>query len=300
MLASLIVCLALRMRLSRARIQEFLSDWLGVELSRGTLDRCVQLSSGWLTPAARTPLNGPIGPGRSFEWLELPLDGVKAIKNTHKATVNDVMLGVVAGGVRHYLITEGGMTDDELESADFRVMAPVSVRTRDERGTLGNKVAMWLIALPIGEPDPAKRLGAVAAVTKELKETDHALGASTIVSVSTGAPAALVSLGARLASRARPFNMTVTNVPGPQFPLYLAGSPMTATYPLVPLWESHGVGIAMFSLMGKVNIGLNTDRDLIADPSLIANALQVSFDELSDAAPLAKPKVKKAPPMGTP
>lgn len=257
------------------------------------------LSSGWLTPAARTALNGPIGPGRSFEWLELPLDGVKAIKNTHKATVNDVMLGVVAGGVRHYLITEGGMTDEELEAADFRVMAPVSVRTRDERGTLGNKVAMWLIALPIGEPDPAKRLASVAAVTKELKETDHALGASTIVSVSTGAPAALVSLGARLASRARPFNMTVTNVPGPQFPLYLAGSPMTATYPLVPLWESHGVGIAMFSLLGKVNIGLNTDRDLIADPGLIAKSLRFSFDELAETQPPAKPKTKKAPPMGT-
>jgi hypothetical protein len=178
-------------------------------------------------------------------------------------------------------------------------MAPVSVRTRDERGTLGNKVAMWLISLPIGEPDPAKRLAAVAAVTKELKETDQALGASTIVSVSTGAPAALVSLGARLASRARPFNMTVTNVPGPQFPLYLAGSPMTATFPLVPLWESHGVGIAMFSLLGKVNIGLNTDRDLIADPGLIAKALKVSFDELAETPAPQQRKAKKVPPMGT-
>ena len=260
------------------------------------------LNSGWLTPTARTPLNGPIGPGRSFEWLELPLDGVKSIKNTHGATVNDVMLAVVAGGVRHYLMTEGGMSQEDVASTEFRVMAPVSVRTRDERGTMGNKVAMWLISLPIGEPDPEKRLADVAAVTKELKETDHALGASTIVSVSTGAPAALVSLGARLASRARPFNMTVTNVPGPQFPLYLAGSPMTATYPLVPLWQSHGVGIAMFSLMGKVNIGLNTDRDLIADPSLIADALQFSFDELGEAPPLAEkkaPKAKNAPPMGT-
>ncbi len=258
------------------------------------------LNSGWLTPVAHTALNGPIGPGRSFEWLELPLEGVKAIKNTHRATVNDVMLAVVAGGVRNYLLGEGGMTEDELATAEFRVMAPVSVRTRDERGTLGNKVAMWLISLPIGEPDPAKRLAMVAAVTKELKKTDHALGASTLVAVSTGAPAALVSLGARLASRARPFNMTVTNVPGPQFPLYLAGSPMTGTFPLVPLWESHGVGIAMFSLLGKVDIGLNVDRDLIEDPSLIADALQASFEELSTAPPLEKPKPKKAPPMGTP
>ena len=257
------------------------------------------LGSGWLTPAARTPLNGPIGPGRSFDWLQIPLDGVKAIKNAHGASVNDVMLAVVAGGVRRYLLEDGAMSEEDLAEADFRVMAPVSVRTRDERGTLGNKVAMWLISLPIAEPDPVARLAGVASVTKELKETDHALGASTIVSVSTGAPAALVSLGARLASRARPFNMTVTNVPGPQFPLYLAGSPMTATYPLVPLWESHGVGVAMFSLMGSVNIGLNTDRDVISDPSRVAAVLLASYEELSRAAPKPRAKPRKAPPMGT-
>ena len=114
----------------------------------------------------------------------------------------------------------------------FRIMAPVSVRTEDEKGTLGNRVAMWLMALPIAEEDPAKRIQAVAIETRNLKETDQALGASTLVQVSTGAPATVVSLAARLASRVRPFNMTVTNVPGPQFPMYLAGSQMLATYPM--------------------------------------------------------------------
>jgi diacylglycerol O-acyltransferase len=94
--------------------------------------------------------------------------------------------------------------------------------------------------------------------------------------------------------------MTVTNVPGPQFPLYLAGSPMTATYPLVPLWESHGVGVAMFSLMGNVNIGLNTDRDVISDPARVAQSLSDSYEELSKAAPKPKTRPRKAPPMGTP
>lgn len=264
------------------------------------------LNSGWLTPTGRTALNGPIGPGRSFEWLDLPLAEVKRIKSDHKATVNDVMLAVVSGGVRSYLIEDGGMSEEELAETEFRIMAPVSVRTRSEQGTMGNKVAMWLLTLPIAEPDPAKRLVAVATATKELKETEQALGASTIVSLSTGAPAALVSLAARLASRARPFNMTVTNVPGPQFPLYMAGSPMIATYPLVPLWQSHGVGIAMFSLLGRIFIGLNTDRDLIADPASIAKALTSAFDELAESKPLAAEataktatKTKKSPPMGT-
>ena len=260
------------------------------------------LSSGWLTPTGKTPLNGPIGPGRSFEWLELPLDGVKKIKDTHGATVNDAMLAIVAGGIRHYLLTDAGMTESELAATDFRIMAPVSVRTKSEQGTMGNKVAMWLITLPLAEPDPAKRIAKIKRATRELKETDQALGASTLVSVSMGAPATLVSLAARLASRARPFNMTVTNVPGPQFPLYMAGSEMQATYPLVPLWQSHGLGIAMFSLNGAVDIGLNTDRDLVEDPALVAEALLGAFEELVvTPAPRRRDDepAKERPPMGT-
>jgi len=265
------------------------------------------LSSGWLVPTGSTPLNGTIGPARWFDWVELPLDEVKAIKNAHEATVNDVMLAIVAGAVRSYLMDEGGMSEAEVEMTEFRIMAPVSVRTKDERGTLGNKVAMWLMELPIGERDPGLRIRHVHAATKNLKETDQALGASTLVQVSTGAPATLVSLAARLAGRVRPFNMTVTNVPGPQFPMYMAGSQMLATYPLVPLWQSHGIGIAMFSLSGKVNIGINMDRQVISDPTSFGEHIQRAFKELKDAdvpdsdeEPKSEtPPVKKAPPMGT-
>jgi diacylglycerol O-acyltransferase len=153
--------------------------------------------------------------------------------------------------------------------------------------------------LPIAEPDPAIRVQMVNRQTKRLKEADHALGASTLVEVSTGAPATLLSLAARLASRARPFNMTVTNVPGPQFPLYLAGSEMLATYPLVPLWQSHGAGIAMFSVRGMIDIGINMDRDLIPDATLLRGYLQDSLEELAAAAPPQMVKAKKRPPMGT-
>ncbi|GMR01981.1 MAG: wax ester/triacylglycerol synthase family O-acyltransferase [Acidimicrobiia bacterium] len=258
------------------------------------------LSSGWLSQTDKTSLNGPIGGSRTFDWLQLPLADVKKIKSIHGATVNDVMLAVVAGAVRSYLVESGGLSEEDLAETEFRIMAPVSVRTRDESGTLGNKVAMWLMTLPIYEPDPAKRVQIVTKETRNLKETDQALGASTLVEVSTGAPATLVSLAARLAGRARPFNMTVTNVPGPRFPLYMAGSQMLATYPLVPLWQSHGAGIAMFSMNGMIDIGINMDRDLIQDPSGLRRYIQAAFDELMDVKPAEKKKAKKRPPMGTP
>jgi WS/DGAT/MGAT family acyltransferase len=257
------------------------------------------LSSGWLTQTDKTSLNGPIGGSRAFDWIQLPLDDIKKIKNAHGVTVNDVMLAIVAGAVRAYLTDVGGVTEEEMKETEFRIMAPVSVRAKDEAGTLGNKVAMWLMELPIAEADPAKRVQIVNKETKNLKETDQALGASTLVEVSTGAPATIISLAARLAGRARPFNMTVTNVPGPQFPLYLAGSEMLATYPLVPLWQSHGAGIAMFSVRGMVDIGINMDRDLIGDPTRLGKCLEEAFVELLDTKAVENKKTKKRPPIGS-
>ena len=288
-------------------IEDIRDDWTHRLRAAGA-----SLSSGWLTQTGKTPLNGEIGPARWFDWIELPLDEVKAIKNTHGVTVNDAMLAVVAGAVRRYLLTEGNLTKDEIADVEFRIMAPVSVRTEGEKGTLGNKVAMWLMALPVSEPDPALRIQVVREETETLKETDQALGASTLVQVSTGAPATLVSLAARVARGVvRPFNMTVTNVPGPQFPMYMAGSQMLATYPLVPLWQSHGVGVAMFSLNGNVDVGINMDRTIISDPTVFGQCMTWAFKEMKDADRAVLPtdadesgvpaptQPKKAPPMGT-
>jgi hypothetical protein len=143
---------------------------------------------------------------------------------------------------------------------------------------------MWLAPLPVGEPDPIRRLATVRAETGRLKETNQALGAATLVRVSTGAPATLVALGARLAANARPFNLTVTNVPGPQFPLYMLDARMEVSYPLVPLWESHGVGIAMFSYDGTVAWGLNGDFALMPDIDVFGESVRLSFAELLAAA----------------
>jgi WS/DGAT/MGAT family acyltransferase len=277
-----------------SEIGEWTTNWSERAKAAGA-----SLSSGWLTQTDKTTLNGSISGARAFDWLQMPLADVKKIKNEHNATVNDVMLAIVAGAVRRYLQEVGGLTQADLEETEFRIMAPVSVRSKDESGTLGNKVAMWLLDLPIAEPDPARRVQIVNKQTMHLKEADHALGASTLVEVSTGAPATLLSLAARLASRARPFNMTVTNVPGPQFPLYLAGSEMLATYPLVPLWQSHGAGIAMFSVMGMIDVGINMDRDLIDDATCLGRCMEESLVELLNTKPAEKKKTKKRPPMGT-
>jgi diacylglycerol O-acyltransferase len=243
------------------------------------------LRSGWLTPAARTPLNPDIGPNRRFDWTEMPLDAVKAVKNALGGSLNDVVLATVAGAIRHFLEVE---RDFDTTSIEFRVMAPVSVRRPDQRGTLGNQVAMWLVTLPISEPDPVKRLEMISAETKNLKATDQALGAATLVDISRGTPLPLLSLANRLVGAAvRPFNMTVTNVPGPQFPMYLLESRMLANYPIVPLWSQHGAGIALFSYDGRLLWGIHADFDALPDTDAFIASIHHSFELLENAAAAA-------------
>ncbi|MDX1449905.1 MAG: WS/DGAT domain-containing protein, partial [Acidimicrobiia bacterium] len=240
------------------------------------------LRSGWLRPADQTPLNGEIGPNRRFDWIEIELARIKAVKNALGGSVNDVVLAVVAGAVRHFLTVDHEFAVDEI---DFRVMAPVSVRKPNQRGQLGNQVAMWLVTLPVGEADPVKRLRIIEAETKHLKRTDQALGASMLVDISRGTPIPLLSLANRMASNAiRPFNMTVTNVPGPQFPMYLLEARMLCNLPIVPLWAQHGAGIALFSYDGTMFWGVQTDFDTVPDTRGLLDAIDHSFQLLERAA----------------
>ncbi len=243
------------------------------------------LESGWLTPTARTPLNPDIGPNRRFDWTEVPLPEVKAVKDALGGTLNDVVLATVAGAIRHFLEVARNFPTVDIE---FRVMAPVSVRKPSQRGEMGNQVAMWLVTLPLQEPDPVKRLEMIAAETLHLKKSDQALGASTLVELSRGTPLPLLSLANRLVgSSVRPFNMTVTNVPGPQFPMYLLESKMLANFPIVPLWQQHGVGIALFSYDGRLLWGIHADYDALPDSASFISSIHHSFDELKEAARLA-------------
>lgn len=245
------------------------------------------LRSGWLRPATRTPLNPDLGPNRRFDWTETSLAEIKEIRSTLGGSVNDVVLAISAGAIRRFLTKHRSF---DLREVEFRAMNPVSTRKADQRGSLGNQVAMWLVNLPLADPDPESRLAKIKVETSKLKATNQALGASTLVELSRGTPLTIISLANRFVGpMMRPFNITVTNVPGPQFPMYLLEAPMIANYPIVPLWSQHGLGLALFSYNGKIAWGVHADYDAIPDIGSVTKSIDFATDELLTAARRKEP-----------
>jgi diacylglycerol O-acyltransferase len=236
-----------------------------------------------LSSASDTPFNQPIGPHRRFDWTVLDLNEVKQIKNRLGGTVNDVVLAIVAGAVGAFL-AHRGFTRDQIAALDFRAMVPVSVRSTSEQGTLGNRIASWAASLPIAENDPRRRLDGIRKVTGDLKQSRKAMGAEALARVSEWTVPTLLSLAMRLAASARSFNLTVTNVPGPQLPLYFLGSKMYAAYPLGPLFQNQALNIALLSYDGRLHWGLNADYDTLPDLKQLTAAIRTSFDQMKQAA----------------
>lgn len=214
-----------------------------------------------LRSASPTPLNRPIGPHRRFDWMTTDVAEVKAVRRALGGSLNDVVLAVVTGAVQRFLERRGVRTRE----LDFRVMAPVSVRASEESGALGNRVSAWLIPLPLDADDPRERLRRIAERTAELKDARSAVGAEILTQVAEWTPSNLLALGARNVTRLLPFNLVVTNVPGPQFPMYLAGAQMVEVYPHVPLAANLGLGIALLSYDGRIHWGFNADYDVVPD-----------------------------------
>jgi WS/DGAT/MGAT family acyltransferase len=233
---------------------------------------------GMATRASETPLNGTVGPHRAFDWLRVPLAELKAMRKALGCTINDVVLTIVTGAVREYLIYRGVRP----ESIEFRVGAPVSMRSDEERGRLGNRVSSWVLTLPIAESDPLQQLAAIHAETQRLKKSRQALGVEMIMRVVEYTPSVLLTLGAR--SISGPINTIVTNVPGPQFPLYFHGAKLLALYPQVPLLESLGLGIALASYNGTVHWGFNADPDIVPDLDAFVARLRGAYDDVARAA----------------
>src|SRR5207245_520753 len=181
-----------------------------------------------------------------------------------------------------------------VDTLNFRVMAPVSVRLPQERGTLGNRVSAWLIDLPLAERDPRRRLAKIRDATAKLKDSKQALGAEVLTRVVEWTPSTLLSLGARMLTRALPFNLVVTNVPGPQVPLYLLGARMLDNYGQVPLTDFLGLGIVLFSYAGTLCWGFTADWDLVPDVTEFVAGIEASFAELRQAAQGAP--IEVAPP----
>jgi len=231
-------------------------------------------------PASPTPINLPIGPHRRYDWLTIDLAAVKAVKNRLGGTVNDVVLATVAGALRSFL--EGRRVN--VDVLDIRASIPVSIRTDEQRGTLGNQIALWMLDLPVAERDARRRLQKVRENTARLKESRQTLGAQVLAAVSEWTSTTLLSLAVRLTTRSRPFNLVVTNVPGPQIPLYLLGAELRECYPMLALLPNQALGVALFSYAGKLCWGFIADWDLIPDLHEFVDAITSSFRELQVAA----------------
>jgi len=239
-----------------------------------------ELALTGLRPAPPSMFNVSIGPHRRFTWVRGDLDQLKAVKNALGGTLNDVVLTVVAGALGEYMRLHGQTTD----GAELRAMVPVSVRADVERGALGNRVAAMWAALPVGVADPIERLHTVSAVMQKVKASGQAVGAQVLTELSGFAPATILSQAARLQARQRLFNLVVTNVPGPQFPLYLLGRKLESIFPMVPLAQNTALGIAILSYNGQINFGLAGDYDAMADLDVLADELRASIAEITAAA----------------
>ncbi len=233
-----------------------------------------------LNPAPASPYNAPIGPHRRFTWVRAELRDIKAIKDSLGGTVNDVVLATVAGALGRHLRRRGHQTD----GLELKAMIPVSVRSDVERGSLGNRVAAMMAPLPVWCQEPVARLDLVRQELGNLKQSGQAVGAQVLTDLSGFAPPTIMDQAARLMSRQRFFNLVVTNVPGPQFPLYLAGRRMLDPFPMVPLAAGQGLGVALLSYDGKINFGLVGDYDMLWDLDELADDVRASLAELADTA----------------
>lgn len=258
------------------------------QVVRGIGATTKMVSAGMSAP--HSVFNVEIGPHRRFQMTQTDLADLKRVKDAHGGTVNDVILSIVAGGIGRYLRARGHDTD-ELE---LRVMVPVSVRAADEHGALGNRITAMMAPLPVWCEDPIERLHVVTEEMGDLKSSGQAVGAEILTKLTDFAPGTIVSQAARLQPAQRFFNLVVTNVPGPQFPLYVLGRKMESIFPMVPLARRQALCVGIMSYNGQVNFGLVGDYDAMADLDSFALDLEAATQEVLDTAPSKKAKKPRA------
>nr|WP_320668761.1 wax ester/triacylglycerol synthase family O-acyltransferase [Patulibacter sp. DM4] len=236
--------------------------------------------------APRTSFNGRITPHRRVAFASLSLPEIKAVKNAFGATVNDVVVTLCAAAVREWLVDHGELPEDPLLA-----MVPISVRTKEELGTFGNRISVMIAPLPTDEPDPAERLRRTHEAMRSAKERHRAVPADILstanhlIPPSLFARAARVTAGVSASSRfAPPYNLILSNVPGPPVPIYIAGARQVANYPVSFILDGVGLNITVFSYLDRVDFGLVADRDLLPDVAALAGALERAIDDLTAAA----------------
>ena len=250
------------------------------ERAVGTVEGLLTLS-GILRPPRASSLNGPIGPHRRWDVARSRLSEVKLIRNAFGGTVNDVVLTAIAGGFRELLASRGERTDRVVRS-----LVPVSVHPADEHGEYNNRVSAIFADLPVGIEDPVERLVSMTRQMEHLKRSHEAVAGDVLVGLSGFAPAMLLTLALRVATRMpqRSVNTVTTNVPGPQRPLYAAGRRMLECFPYVPLAGHVRVGVAIFSYDGALGFGVTGDFDRAPDIGVLCRGIECSIAELVEAA----------------
>jgi diacylglycerol O-acyltransferase / wax synthase len=241
--------------------------------------------------APSTPFNVAIGPHRRYDWVRTDLDELKAIKDRLGGTVNDVVVAIVTGALRRFLEHRG----EDVTELTLRAMIPVSVRREEEYGQAGNRVAAMMAPLPVYEEDPIERLNVVREDLAHLKQSGQAVGAQVLTQLSGLAPPTVMSQAARLQSRQRFFNLVVTNVPGPQIPLYVLGRQLLDLFPMAPLARRQALCVAVMSYNGRMNFGLLGDFDAMPDLRVFADGITESLEELRGAAGLRKRRAARRP-----
>ncbi|MHB8509564.1 MAG: WS/DGAT/MGAT family O-acyltransferase [Candidatus Dormibacteria bacterium] len=260
-------------------------------------------SAGALAVAVREiqppegPLNGPTGPTRAYRFSRFKLDEMKEIKNAFGATLNDVVLGVMSGGIRKYL----ELHDEDVDTLKIKALCPVSLRDASQKTALGNVLSMLLVPLPVDEPFPAARMRKAKANVDRLKKAKQALGADILMKLAGFSPATLHAMVSRAAIRSLGYNTIITNVPGPQWPLYSLGCKLREAVPIAFLYEGQQVATAIFSYCGWLNFGYIADRHAFPDLERLGRCVEESFNELLDVArasqlDLAAPRAKKRAP----
>ncbi len=240
--------------------------------------------------APRTSINAALTPHRSYAMTTLSLSEVKRVKNAFGATVNDVVLALCAGALRRYFDERGEELDRPLVA-----MVPVSVRAESEKAAMGNRVSSMLASLATDVDDPVERLGAIHEGMRHAKDQQQAIGADTLTDWAEFAAPAVFSRAVRLYSRTRMadrhrpiFNVTISNVPGPPFPLYSAGARLTANYPMGPIFDGGGLNMTVMSYQDNLDFGLLACPELVDDVWSIADALGDALEELTKAAAAAE------------
>jgi WS/DGAT/MGAT family acyltransferase len=254
-----------------------------VKQVRDAVEAVSEVGWNFANPAPKVPLNVEIGSHRRFAWVRSDLDRFKRVKDDLGGTVNDVVLAVVAGALREWLRGRGIRT----EGLELRAQVPVSIRASDEHGQLGNRLAVMRAPLPVYIADPVRRLEAVSQAMKGLKQSKQALGAEVISRFNDFAPPTLLAQAARINFSTRLFNLTVTNVPGPQVPLYVLGRELEDIFPIGFLPPNQALFVAIMSYNGGINFGLLADYDSMDDVDVIASGIETAIAQLVDAAATA-------------